>query len=579
MFSTERKNSENFGQEIALGNLSRKVVSIGRLLLIFILAFLILSITFLILNSVEVSPQLKNMVHFLPSFVKRKDIVNTTVDYSVFYFPIMKAFSISAIFTFVCHLIFIKIGKNAAKQQILDGGCEETIESFNEKIFKWTIKWINEEKKRIKPRFDFFTSMDLGAADKLTKRKYFFGRYLELGDEDKKIFLPEDKLKLHLAAEGSTGSGKTVLINSVLDQLGKHAKTQVCILDYNGQFYAKFGRPNDKILSINDKRAVCWHPWVEKVAPEKIAHSLIEDDPKDKFFAPAAKSLFSNLMLLNDNINDFWDDLTRSKDELFQKLSKYKMSSAGDFEGSSGNQGAGVRRTMTLSLDALRSLTYWTKNKDHFSVVDWAKNGSDDWLYIIIREEDMETAKPWIRLWIDLVVSAILMRDENAENNATWLVVDELPLLGKLPSLQKGITNGRKYNFRVFLGYQTEGQIEEVYDKDAKGIKNSIRSKFIFNPGDDESAIKSAGTLGKKEIYDRIESETFSSGKDSIANNNQVREKYIIHPTVLRHLDKMECYLKLTIFNPVKLIIPLKAYPRRNKPLDCENAPRIELVG
>ena len=41
----------------------------------------------------------------------------------------------------------------------------------------------------------------------------------------------------------------------------------------------------------------------------------------------------------------------------------------------------------------------------------------------------------------------------------------------------------------------------------------------------------------------------------------------------------MECYLKLTIFNPVKLIIPVKAYPRLNKPLECENAPRIELVG
>lgn len=578
MFSTERKNSENFGQEIALGNLSRKLLSIGRLLLIFILAFVISFIIFSVLNSSEIAPQLKNIFHTFPSFIKKKEIIYSTVEYSVFYYQFLKSLIVSGFFTLICHLIFIKIGKNAAEQEILDGGYEETIDSFNKKIFKWLIKWINEEKKRVKQRYDFFESMDLGAADKLTKRDHLYGRYLQFGDENEIVILPEEKLKSHMAAEGSTGSGKTVLINSVLNQLSKHNKTQVCILDYNGQFYSKFGNSNDKILSINDKRAVYWQPWVEKIAPEKIANSLIEDDPKDKFFAPAAKSLFSNLMLLNDNINDFWDDLTRSKDELFQKLSKYKMSSAGDFEGSSGNQGAGVRRTMTLSLDALRSLTYWTKNNVHFSIIDWAKNGSDDWLYIIIREEDMETAKPWIRLWMDLVVSAVLMRDENAKNNATWLIADELPLLGKLPSLQKAITNGRKYNFRVLLGYQSEGQIDEVYDKDAKGIKNSIRSKFIFNPGDPESALKAAETLGKKEIYDRIESETFSSGKDSVANNNQVREKYIVHPTVLRQLDKMECYLKLTIFNPVKLKIPLKAYPRKNKPLDCENAPRIELV-
>lgn len=578
MFSTERKNKENFGQEIVLGNLSRKFMNVVRLGLIFLLTFIISFVVFALMNNSEIGQQLKNMAQFFSSFGKKKELANAIVDYSVFYYPLLKLIALSGVFTAICHFIFIKIGKNAAEQEILDGGYEESIESLNKKIYAWIIKWINEEKKRIKQRYNFFESMDLGASSKETKKEHFYGKYLEIGD-DKKVIIPEDKLKLHMAAEGSTGSGKTVLINSILDQLRKHSKTQVCVLDYNGQFYSKFGRPNDKILSINDKRAEYWHPWVENIAPEKIAHSLIEDDPKDKFFAPAAKSLFSNLMLLNNNIEDFWDDLTRSKEELFDKLKKHKLSSAGDFEGSSGNQGAGVRRTMTLSLDALRSLTYWTKNKEQFSIIDWAKNGSDDWLYIIIREEDMETAKPWIRLWMDLVVSAILMRDENAQNNATWLIADELPLLGKLPSLQKGITNGRKYNFRVLLGYQSEGQIEEVYDKDAKGIKNSIRSKFIFNPGDYESALKSAEILGKKEIYDRIESETFSSGKDSIANNNQVREKYIIHPTILRQLDKMECYLKLTIFNPVKLIIPVKAYPRLNKPLECENAPRIELVG
>jgi hypothetical protein len=579
MFSAGRKNAENFGQEIALGNLSRKFMNIVRLALIFLLAFILSFTVFLILKRSEILPQLKNMAQYFPSLFKKKEVIYALLDYSVFYYPLVKSIVLSAVFTAICHFIFVKIGKNAAEQEILDGGQEETIESFNNKVYKWTIKWINEEKKRIKPRYDFFTSMDLGAADKETKRQHLFGQYIKLGEKSNTIFIPEDVLKTHLGTEGATGTGKTVLINSVLEQIRNHNKTQVCVLDYNGQFFSKFGRPNDKILSINDKRAVYWHPWVEKITPEKIANSLIEDDPKDKFFAPAAKSLFSNLMMLNNNIEDFWDDLTRSKEDLFNKLNKYKLSSAGDFEGSSGNQGAGVRRTMTLSLDALRSLTHWTKDKAEFSIVEWAKNGSDDWIFIIVREEDMEAAKPWLRLWMDLVVSAILMRDENVQNNATWLIADELPLLGKLPSLQKGITNGRKYNFRVLIGYQSEGQIDEVYDKDAKGIKNSIRSKFIFNPGDPESAVKSAEILGKKEIYDRIEAETFSAGKDSIANNNQVREKYIVHPTVLRQLDKMECYLKLMIFNPVKLKIPLKAYPRMNKPLECENAPRIELVG
>ena len=37
MFSTGRKNRENFGQEIVLGNLSRKLMNVVRLGLIFLL--------------------------------------------------------------------------------------------------------------------------------------------------------------------------------------------------------------------------------------------------------------------------------------------------------------------------------------------------------------------------------------------------------------------------------------------------------------------------------------------------------------------------------------------------------------
>ncbi|CAO1295210.1 unnamed protein product [Diamesa hyperborea] len=283
-------------------------------------------------------------------------------------------------------------------------------------------------------------------------------------------------------------------------------------------------------------------------------------------------------MRLNKNIADFWKDMMRPKEELYEKLKKYELSSAGDFEGSSGNQGAGVRRTMSLSLDALKTLNHWTEKKEEFSIIDWAKNGSDDWLFIVVLDVDKERSKPWIRLWMDLVITGIMMRNEKADNNATWLIGDEIPQLGKLPSLELGITNGRKYNLRTILGYQTEGQIEAVYDKDAKGIKNSIRTRIIFNPGDPESLQRCAQVLGKKEIYDPLESESFgSSGKDSVNATNQIREKFIVHPDRLRQMDQMEFYLRLPIFNPVFLTTPLKAYQEINKPSDCEDAPMFAI--
>lgn len=579
MFTAERKNKENFGQEIFFGNISRKLKNLIRLLAIFLIVFLVSSIILLLISKDKLF--LSENISFFGSLYKftSPSSISSLISFSSLILIATKAISIASIFTIGSHFLFIYIGKNAAKEQVLDGANEETVNSINEKVYKWTLKWLKEEKKRIKPKFDFFTSCDLGAAGKKVLKEHLYGQYLTMGDINK-IFITEDILKTHIGVEGATGTGKTVLINSFLEQIRKHDKTQVCILDYNGQFYSKFGRPNDKIISINDKRSVKWHPWCEDIAPEKIANSLIENDPNDKFFGPAAKSLFSNLMTLNNNIEEFWKDMSRSKEDLFNKLKKYELSSAGDFEGSSGNQGAGVRRTMSLSLDALRTLNYWTKDKEEFSIIDWAKNGSKDWVFIIVREEDLETAKPWLRLWMDLVVTGVLMRNEKADNNATWLIGDELPVLGKLPSLQKGITNGRKYNFRTVIGYQTEGQIDEVYDRESKGIKNSVRTRIVFNPGDPESSLRCAETLGKKEIYDPLESESFGgSGKDSVNATNQIREKFVVHPSKLRQLDKMECYLKLPIFNPVFIKIPLKNYETVNISHDCEDAPRLVVGG
>lgn len=568
IFQNKRKNRENFGQEIFFGNISRKVKNVTRLLLVFCTIF-IFSFLYFLFKDIGFETLVEQ--------IKKFDFQNSTLGNSIL--PLcLKSFLISSTVTLSFHLLTMIIGKISNQEQILDGGKELDIEKLNKAIFKWIKKWIQREKEEIgKGKFDFFESCDLGAASKEQKLKHFFGQYLTVGDE-KKLYFPEEFCTQHIAIEGATGTGKTVLINSMLDQIRNHNDTQVCILDFNGQFYSRFGRKDDLILSINDKRSVKWNPWCEKIAPEKLASGLIEEDPKDKFFAPAAQSLFCDLMTLNHGIESFWKDLSLPAEELFEKLKNFGLPSSNDFASKSGGQGAGVRRTMTLKLDALKHLNHWTGHKEDFSIIDWARNGSKNWLFLIVREEDREKSTPWLRLWMHLVISGMMMRNEKERNNATWLIADEIPLLGKLPSLKDGITNGRKYNLRVVLGYQTEGQLDQVYESESSGIKNSTRTKFYFNPGDAQSAMRSAMNLGKKEIYDPLESESYGNEKfwqSSVSNTNQIREKFVIHPEKLRLLDKTECYLRLPIFNPVFLRTALKNYPSINKAHDCEDPPRI----
>ena len=62
------------------------------------------------------------------------------------------------------------------------------------------------------------------------------------------------------------------------------------------------------------------------------------------------------------------------------------------------------------------------KDKEQFSIIDWVPKTLMIGYTLSSEKKIWRQTKPWIRLWMDLVVSAILMRDENAQNNATWLV-------------------------------------------------------------------------------------------------------------------------------------------------------------
>ena len=391
---------------------------------------------------------------------------------------------------------------------------------------------------------------------------------LIVGREEIKI--PHELTFRHISMAGASGTGKTQAINSLLIQLRNQKRQKAIIIDPNGQYYSRFGKPGDKILSLYDKRAEAWDFWSEDASPEFFAEALIEDNKDGKFFSSAGRALLTDLISLNDTIPELWQDLISSPKDLLPKLK------GGISPGLIGapEQAAGVIATASLELNFLRHINYWSKDRSNFSITDWAIDQDGcNWVYLIFRDRDLSATKPLLRLWFDLATLGVLQRDENKEYPHLWLIADELAGLGNLPSLGKLLSQGRKYKATVITGYQVGSQIRDIYGKDGAGeIFQGFQNKLIFRCADSETAKQSSADLGEQDVIEVAKNMQFGRLAESDRNslNQSFKTKPAVSPAEIQNLPDLSCYVKICNFNPSIAHFDYHRYEAINQATDCE---------
>ena len=110
---------------------------------------------------------------------------------------------------------------------------------------------------------------------------------------------PERTETQHTIVSGTTGSGKTVLISDLVQQIRQRGDRCV-IYDKMGSYTEAFFDPErDVLLNPLDARAPRWSPLFEARSPrdfDTMAAALIpqQKDTVDPFWVTAARQLFSN---------------------------------------------------------------------------------------------------------------------------------------------------------------------------------------------------------------------------------------------------------------------------------------------
>ena len=368
---------------------------------------------------------------------------------------------------------------------------------------------------------------------------------------------PERTETQHTIVSGTTGSGKTVLISDLVSQIRSRGERCV-IYDKMGSYTRSFfDRDRDVLMNPLDARAPRWSPFYEAGNPrdfDMMAAALIpqQKDTVDPFWVTAARQLFSNGagVLRQKGVKDnkvLVDHLLKTDlTALAQAMEGTVAQSIVDPE--NPKTALSVRAMLTANLGALEFLPDEGKP---FSIREWISDEARDrngggFLFLTSRGDQHASLRGLISTWLEIAVNAMLSLAQD-DGRRIWVILDELPTLHQVPSLQPGLAESRQFGGCFVLGVQVASALRDLYGRNgAETVSGLCGTRVVLAAPDRDTAQWSADSLGRSEIEEV--SEGFSYGANTIRDGVSLTPRRELRalalPSEIMRLANLEGYLK-----------------------------------
>ena len=373
------------------------------------------------------------------------------------------------------------------------------------------------------------------------------------GVELARVRIPRSTECEHFLITGATGAGKSMAIRSLLRQIQARGDLAI-VVDPECEYVSEFYRPvrGDLILNPIDERCPYWSPWLElseryyQADAATLAASLIPEPPRgyesgsDHFFRQSSRTLLESLLQVAapHEPQSIPKLLELGRDQLKQALSgtpAYSLIDPGAHE-----QGAGIIATVA---NATRPFLYLppADGRPPWSALEWAEH-SQGWLFVTMRDESSSAALPLANLWLDLIVGRLL--NSVSDRRRVWIVVDELPVLGRQAKLETLVTRGRKRGLAAVLGFQSIAQLRRIYGHEQAAVLASMPStKLLLRVDEPETAAFIARQIGDRDaLREEIGMSTAENGNRFNIHPSRRTEPVVMASEVQR-LPKLEGYL------------------------------------
>lgn len=361
-----------------------------------------------------------------------------------------------------------------------------------------------------------------------------------------------------VALLGSPGVGKSTTYRDVMLQL-REQKCKALVYDISGEFVRKFYRPGrDIILNPFDKRSASWDVWSEgknEIAYDRIAQAAIPPDAKaDPFWTKAPQLVLASLIdkvarsSVAPTMADLMHLILHVPDEYMARI--VAGTDAASILNMNVEKLAGSLRSIIST--NVRSFKFMHARGESFSFKQWAREDSDRWVFITVRDDLKATMTSLTSVWIEMALSAILSAETNEAKQTPYYrigtLIDEVATLNPLPSLIDYVSTCRKFGGFPVFGIQSNSQGLALYGKDRfTAFTDSIGTIMAFRMNGSDGAQWASQQLGKEEQEQTTENASYgaASVRDAVNVNKQRKSQEVIMSGEIMQLPDYECYLRL----------------------------------
>jgi type IV secretory pathway TraG/TraD family ATPase VirD4 len=350
----------------------------------------------------------------------------------------------------------------------------------------------------------------------------------------------------HILAIGDTGSGKTSVIRQLAFRVQERGECAV-IYDPAGEFIRQFYSEvrGDIVLNPQDARMPYWNP-ADEVDDEPEALTLAEsfyqpDKTQNEFFIDSPQKIFAYLISRRPKPRP--EDLVQwmaTKHAIETKLRDTEYAVLVDQ--TAGPQRAGVLSSLNKISNTLRMLpTVADHPVAEWTARAWAENRKG-WIFLTSNMTTRKAIRPLHCVWLDMLVMHLLSA-RRPDQKRVWFLIDELATLQKLPQLHTALTENRKSENPVVLGFQGRSQLETRYGNDAEAMLSQPATKIFFRTDEPRAAKWISDNIGEVEIERLRETHYEGGAHGKNFTLERVREPLVM-PSEIQGLVDLSAYLK-----------------------------------
>lgn len=375
------------------------------------------------------------------------------------------------------------------KQELIIAGCAALLVAF---VATFAVYWYIGRTGRQQSEDEIIGGRALSESPKDV------ARMMKKRGEASDIRIDDLPLKLdseiqNMSMHGTVSTGKSTLMRKIMKQLRDRGDL-VIIYDKGCTFIEDFyDESRDKVLNALDARCPNWDLWEECRTISELENASATLIPassgEDPFWQGSARTIFA------EGAERMRRDEDRSYNKFLRTLLAIQLDQLRTFlagtpastlvDGKIEKTAISIRSVLTNYVKAMRYLQGIDRpGREKFTIREWMKGQADKskngWLFITSDEQNHESLKPLISLWLSIAATSLLAMGPNRQRRV-WFFYDELASLHKLPTLPRIISEARKFGGCFVLGFQSFAQLEEIYGpKAAAALFDLLNTKFFF---------------------------------------------------------------------------------------------------